>query len=224
MYRSPADVTADGLDPRRDRSKMPGKPMAQATTTLDLLERIRSGDSAAFTPLFDRNRKRLEAFIRYRMSSQLRESTDAEDLLQETHLRAFRELDRFSYGGPQSFTRWLMTIAGHVVIDAVRYKDRDKRAGEKVPFRSASQPGGVDPAVSQTPSRLLAGREQLERLFQELDLLPPNYREAILLAKVEQLPCDEIGRRLGTSRENAALILHRALKQLRRIRAGEEAE
>jgi len=170
--------------------------------------------------VWERFSARLLAFIRRRVE----DPPTAEDLLQETHLRAFRELDRFSYGGPQSFTRWLMTIAGHVVIDAVRYKDRDKRAGEKVPFRSASQPGGVDPAVSQTPSRLLAGREQLERLFQELDLLPPNYREAILLAKVEQLPCDEIGRRLGTSRENAALILHRALKQLRRIRAGEEAE
>jgi RNA polymerase sigma factor (sigma-70 family) len=196
--------------------------MAQATTTSELLERIRSGDSEAFTPLFDRSRKRLATFIRYRMNPQLRESTDVEDLLQETHLRAFRQLNRFSYEGPQSFVRWLMTIAGHVVIDAARYQGRDKRAGEKVPFRSASQPGGADPAITQTPSRLLASREQLDRFFRELDLLPQNYREVILLAKVEQLSSEEIARRLGTSRENVALILHRALKQFRMNRENEE--
>src|SRR5512136_2792962 len=135
--------TQTPLELRHDRSNMPGKAMAQATTTFELLQRIRRGDPEAFTPLFDRSRKRLATFIRYRMNPQLRESTDVEDLLQETHLRAFRELDRFSYEGPQSFVHWLMAIAGHVVIDAARYQGRDKRAGEKVPFRSASQPGGA---------------------------------------------------------------------------------
>jgi RNA polymerase sigma-70 factor (ECF subfamily) len=191
--------------------------MENATTTFDLLERIRSGDRAAFTPLFERYQPRIAAFLHYRMSPALRRSCEVDDLLQETFLRACREFDRFQYQGKGSFLRWLMSMAGHVVVDAARYLGRDKRRAEMMPMWSESRPGGANPADTQTPSLLLSRREGLERLFDDLNRLPEQYREIIILAKVEGLSTAEMAERLGKSRESVALLLHRALRQFREL-------
>jgi len=60
----------------------------------------------------------------------------------------------------------------------------------------------------------------VQALFARLEGLPPDYREAILLAKVEGLSTAEIAARMGKTREAVALLLHRALKRLRAL-AGE---
>ena len=190
--------------------------MASHTTSYDLLERIRQGDRDAFTPLFERCKPRLETWVRYRMGPRLRAFVEIEDVLQETLLRAYRELDQFTYRSPGSFQRWLFAIAGHVLSDTARYRGREKRRGDPVPLRSDSQPAGFEPVDSRTPSRLLREREQLERLFARLDELPSQYREVILLARVEGLSTRETAERLGKTRESTALLLHRALKELRK--------
>ena len=149
----------------------------------------------------------------------MRLQVEVDDILQETMLRAFQEFEQFSYRGPGSFMRWLSLISRHVIVDAARYQNRARRrADEMVPLRSESLPGGADPADSKTPSRLLAAKEDLRRLLKELDGLPPQYREVLLLAKVEGLTTQEIAAQLGKSRPAVALLLHRALRQLRQAR------
>jgi len=192
--------------------------MENATTTYDLLERIRAGDNTAFTPLFERYQPRLAAFLRYRMSAALRQAFEVEDLMQETFLRACREFDRFQYQGQGSFLRWLMSIAGCIVVDAARYQGREKRKAEMLPLWSESRPGGANPLETRTPSLLLAQREGLDLLFDSLDRLPEQYREIILLAKVEGLSTAEMADRLGKSRESVAVLLHRALRQFHQLR------
>jgi RNA polymerase sigma-70 factor (ECF subfamily) len=99
-----------------------------------------------------------------------------------------------------------------------RYHGRQKRhAAEVVPLRSESNPGGPEPVDSRTPSRFLAQDEGLRALLQELDELPKNYREVILLAKIEGLPTQEVAERMGKSREAVALLLHRAIKRFRQL-------
>lgn len=189
--------------------------MAAHTTSFDLIERIRRGERDAFTPLFERYRARLAASIRYRMGARLAGFVEIEDILQETLIRAYNAFDRFEYRDPGSFLRWLLAIAGQVLADTARYHGRDKRSGEHVPLRSASHPSGIELEDSRTPSRLFREKERLERLFARLDSLPPPYRDVILLARVEGLSTLETAERLGKSREATALLLHRALKQLR---------
>jgi len=192
--------------------------MEQATSSLDLIERIKRGDRDAFTPLFDKYRPRLAVLIHCRIGPRLRSSLEADDLLQETFLQAYRQFDHFAYRSPGSFFRWLARIAEHVIVDAARYEGRDKRyAGERVPLRSESHPSGVEPVDAKTPSRLLSQREAVSRLMHNLDALPEQYRQAIVLAKVEGLTTHEIAGRLGKTREATTLLLHRALKQFRQI-------
>jgi RNA polymerase sigma-70 factor, ECF subfamily len=187
----------------------------QKTTSFGLIERARAGDSDAFAALFARYRARLAVFLHYRLGPDLAARLETDDLLQETFLRAFRDVGGFSYSGAGSFFRWLAAIAAHVIADAARYQGRERRRGELVPFRSESNPNGPDPLDTETPSRVVVRQERVERLLARLDTLAPDDREVILLSKFEGLETAEIAARMGKSREATALLLHRALKRLR---------
>jgi RNA polymerase sigma-70 factor (ECF subfamily) len=195
------------------------------TATLDLIDRIQKGDPRAFSVLFAGHRRRLTVLIHYRLGAELRSILEIEDIVQETWLRAFREIGGFNHRGSGSFMRWLGTIAQHVIADQARHRGRQKRqAGELARLRTDTNPNGADPADSGTPSRILASKEAVESLLRKLDALPPNYREIILLAKMECLPVSEIATQLGRTRERTALLLHRALKRFEQICATESAE
>jgi RNA polymerase sigma-70 factor, ECF subfamily len=191
------------------------------TTSFGAVEKVKGGDDGAFAALFAKYRRRLAALLRYKAGPELLAAVEVDDLLQETFLRAFRDIARFHYAAPGSFWNWLAAIAGHVVQDSARFEGRQKRdAGGVLRFRSPSNPGGPDPADVKTPTLLLSEKEAVAALFARLEALPPDYREAILLAKIEGLSTAEIAARMGKTRESAALLLHRALKRLRAL-AGE---
>jgi RNA polymerase sigma-70 factor, ECF subfamily len=191
--------------------------MEQPTSTYDLIARIEQGDNSAFTPLFEKYQRRLALLIHYKLGHELRRLAEVEDILQETFLEAFRDIERFRYEKPGGFLNWLSRIADHVIADAARFHGRRKRRADLVRFRSVGNPDGPEPADSATPSRLLAEKENLQALIQKLDSLPEDYRRAILLAKVEGLSNAEMAERLGRSKEAAALLLHRAIKRFRAI-------
>ena len=193
------------------------------TSTFTLLEQARSGDREALSRAFEKHQRRLAVLIYYRLPGGARHFDEVEDLVQETFFRACRDLDRFTWQSPDSFFRWLAQIAGHVVIDRARYHARERRAGEEVRFRSDSNPAGPEPADTVTPSRLLARKEAVERLLELLDALPDDYREALVLAKVEGCSTVEIAARMGKSREAVALLVYRALKRLRGLTQGSSA-
>ncbi|MBI4904294.1 MAG: sigma-70 family RNA polymerase sigma factor [Acidobacteria bacterium] len=192
--------------------------MDAQTTSYELIERFRSGDQEAFAVLYERYRARLTVLIHYRMGEALSQRYEVSDLLQEVFLRASTDLQRFEYQAPGSFFRWLARIAGHVIVDAARHEDRAKRdGGVAVRFRSESNPGGHEPVDSLTPSRVLREGEDVARLLSRLDALPEDYRTVILLSKFEGLATAAVAERMGRTREQVALLLHRALKRYREL-------
>jgi RNA polymerase sigma-70 factor (ECF subfamily) len=193
--------------------------MESPRSSLYLIERIKKGDQEAFSPLIEKYRSRLAVWVHYRMSPNLRRMIEVDDILQETLLRAFKEFEHFQYRAPGGFMRWLMLIAEHVIADTARYHGREKRHAEMVRLRSESNPQGPEPADNRTPSLLLHEREKLQNLIRKLDWLPDHYREVILLSKVEGRSTPEMAEILGKTREATALLLHRALKEFRRIQA-----
>ena len=191
--------------------------MDSPTSTFTLLEKVKTGDEKALSTAFERYQRRLAVLVHFKLNPGARALSEVEDIVQEIYLRAFRDIDRFSYQSPGSFFRWLSSIADHVIVDRVRYWNRGRRAGEEVPFRSATNPAGAEPADSKTPSRLFAQQEAVERLLDRLGALPEEYRQAILLAKIEGLTTAEMAERLGKSREAVALLVFRAVKRFRAI-------
>jgi len=198
--------------------------MEQPSSSFQLLERIKKGDREALSLLLDAHRRRLAVLAHYRLGPQLRGLVEIDDILQETMLKAYLQLDQFTYRTPGSFMRWITRIMDHVIADAARYHGRQKRqATQLLPFRSESNPGGPEPADSRTPSRLLAQDEGLRSLMRELDELPDDYREVILLAKIEGLSTREVAEQMGKSRETVALLLHRAVKRFKKLHDLEES-
>ena len=191
--------------------------MESSTSTFTLLEQAQAGDREALSRAFEKYQRRLAVLVHFKLSERARTFAEIDDIVQETFLRAFRDIHNFHYQAPGSFLRWLSAIADHVIIDRVRYQGRERRAGEEIPFRSASNPAGPEPVDTQTPSRLLAQQEAVERLLGRLAALPEDYRNAILMAKIEGLSTAEMAEKLGKSREAVALLVFRAVKRFRAL-------
>jgi RNA polymerase sigma-70 factor (ECF subfamily) len=184
--------------------------VAAPTSTFGLIELARAGDQGAFERLFRKYERRLAALVQVRLGPELRAEVEPDDILQETFVRAFGALARFTYRGPGSFWGWLASVARSVLADTARYRGRERRAGERVPLGP-----GHEPVDTATPSRMLRHREAVGELMAKLDALPADDREVIVLAKIEGLTTAEMAERLGKTREQVALLLHRALKRFR---------
>lgn len=197
--------------------------MEQVTSSHGLVERVKHGDHEAFSRLFEKYRTRLAVLVHYKLGPNLRRDADVDDVLQETLLRAYRDIAQFNCGSPGSFMSWLARIADHVMADMARAQNRKKRAGDHVPFRSESNPAGPEPADYQTPSRIFTENESLRKFAYVLSRLPEDYRRVILLARVEGLTTSETAERMEKSNEAVSLLLHRALRRLQSLYKGDGA-
>ena len=117
-----------------------------------------------------------------------RDREDAEDLVQETYLRAYRFWQRFEAG--TNCRAWLLTIAHNLFRN--RYRER-QRAGHSVEFdENLVDPNAQSDAVSTTdPERLVADRVLDQEVEEAMKSLPPDYLEAVLLVDLQELTYEE---------------------------------
>jgi RNA polymerase sigma-70 factor, ECF subfamily len=120
-----------------------------------------------------------------------RNPADAEDLVQETYVKAFRAAEQFRPG--TNLKAWLYTILHNTYLNAKRDAGRSPvTADSEVVEQSTAQPGEAD-----NPEELLL-RDTLDADLQAaLDSLPDAYREAVWLRDVEQFSYAEIARMVG---------------------------
>jgi RNA polymerase sigma-70 factor (ECF subfamily) len=172
-------------------------------------ERARQGDRDAFRVLVERHASAVFR-LAYRMTLN---ETDAEDMVQETFLRAWREIRRFD--GRASFGTWLHRICANRTVDFLRSRNRWQTAmiartdSEPDPFRNiaSSEPSPERAAQSaQTGSMLepaLAGLSELERA-------------AFCMRHYEGLSIDDVAAALGVQPGAARHSIFRAVRKLRR--------
>ena len=174
----------------------------------EVVERVRAGETGLYEILMRRYNQRLFRMIR----SVLTSDTEAEDVLQETWVRAYEHLGQFE--GRASFATWATRIAYHEALARAR-------AGKRwTPVESPE--GDVMPEVNRRQSstetpEAQAIRGQLGRLLQSaVDALPETYRTVFVLREVEQLSTTETAESLGLSEEAVKTRLHRSRALLRR--------
>jgi RNA polymerase sigma-70 factor (ECF subfamily) len=136
----------------------------------------------------------------YRMTGN---AHDAEDLVQETFLRAHRALDGFEAGS--NARAWLLTILRRVRTDAFRRRQRRPRTVELVP-------DSTDVAVAPAQDALASGYEELERA---LAALPENFRTAVVLRDLQELSYAEIAEAVGVPVGTVMSRIHRGRALLR---------
>lgn len=144
-----------------------------------------------------------------------RSQVDAEDLVQDTLVRAYRFYDRFEAG--TNFKAWLLRIQMNTFVNRYRRKSRERQVfdgpmatpvGEGVMSR-ATMRGLTDP-VGDAQRQLIAA--EINRAFEELS---EDARAMVLLADVEELSYKEIAEVMGCPIGTVMSRLHRARKQLK---------
>ncbi len=158
---------------------------------------------------------------------QLRDAVDAEDVVQETFLAAFKAQNGFA--GRSSERTWLVSILRRKVCDHFRRRYRDRC------FPSESRPTTKKqgPCVEESllwvhetaaecllPDRRMELNEFRSALESALGLLPSRIAQAFTMYEVEECSGSEVCQRMEISEANLWVMLHRARKQLRRLLPG----
>ena len=146
-----------------------------------------------FERFYEAHNGEVLAFLRRRASRDR-----ADDLFQETFLRALRAYGRLEHG--EHLRAWVMTIAANCLVDAAR---RERPAAELL-VEMTAEPGGED------------GRPAFEELAPLTDGLPPKERAAVVLRYGYALDYDEIGAALGSSGDAARQAASAGVRRLRK--------
>ena len=175
-----------------------------ATDASAVLARARQGDAEAFRDLVERHGRR--AFqLAYRMTGS---EQDAEDVVQESFLRAYRQLGRFE--ARANFATWLHRIVANCAVDVMRTRHaRQQRVSDPL--------DDITPlaADSPDPERLAESAEVRRRVAAALGGLSPLERAAFALRHHEGRSIHEIGRTLGLGTSASKHAVFRAVKKLR---------
>ncbi len=137
---------------------------------------------------------------------------EAEDLVQETYLRAYRFFHRYDQSLP--FTNWLYRIMSNAHIDSMRRKGRLKTMSLEQP--SATSTAAIEVAdTDATADRPMMDEMMGEHVQNALMTMTPEFRTAVLLADVEGMAYEEIADVMKTSVGTVRSRIHRGRKQLR---------
>lgn len=165
----------------------------------DVLARAAAGDGHAFAALVDRHLARVHRLAWRSLGS----STEAEDVVQETFLRAFAQLPRWR-AGKARFSTWLHRVALNLCQDRLRRR-RDEVVVEDLELEDGQA----------APDRALEHSQRQRRVEDALAALPQRQREAMLLCHFEGLSNAEAASVLEVSVEALESLLARARRTLR---------
>jgi RNA polymerase sigma-70 factor (ECF subfamily) len=189
---------------------MSALPMTLNTTaeteTAKIARGLRERDMELLADLVERYQQRLVRYLLYLTGSR----EHAEDLAQETWVRVLQRGSQ--YNGRQRFDPWLFAIARNLAIDYLRKK------GKAV--QTASLPDDHDavlllPSAGPSPFEAAARSEDAIRLAGRLQILPPLYREALLLRFQEDMSLAEIAQVVGAPVTTVSSRIYRGLAALR---------
>ena len=168
--------------------------------------RAREGDAEAFRLLVEQHSRSIFK-VAYRMTGN---EHDADDVVQETFLRAYRQIGRFEERA--NFGTWLHRIAVNCALDLLRSRSRHDK--HHVQDEDDVMRDNAETREPQ-PDRLLLSAELQQHVVAALDRLSGNERTAFVLRHFEGMPVDEIGRTLGIQVNAAKHTIFRAVRKLR---------
>jgi RNA polymerase sigma-70 factor (ECF subfamily) len=140
--------------------------------------------------------------------------TDAEDLVQETYLKALRGFASFQPG--TNFRAWMFQILRNTFLSS-----RSKLERRMTIAMDSEEEDGIELAVeNQTPETIFMNRSNSEQMQKAIDHLPVHYREALLLCEVEEMSYQEIAEILSIPIGTVMSRLSRARRAFRESLSG----
>jgi RNA polymerase sigma-70 factor (ECF subfamily) len=192
--------------------KIAATPPLNGLDDMALVERARHRDPAALRHIMEQNNRRLYRVAR----SVLGDDAEAEDVVQDTYMRAFTHLDGFR--GEARLGTWLTRIAlnealgrlrtRRVSVDLNRLDTIDEQGASRVIYLPSSRQEG-DPEAA-------AARAEVRRLIERaVDQLPDPFRIVFVLRDIEEMSIEATASQLGLRPETVKTRLHRARRLLR---------
>lgn len=149
-----------------------------------LIKRFQDGDVYAFEEIVHRYKDPLVNFVYNFLGNRI----DSEDVVQETFLRVFK--NKHLYRNIAKFSTWIYTIASNLAKTELRRRKRRR-------FFSISQMGYDDkdydiPDGLHPPDKIVDGRIKEKTIRDEIQALPPKFREVVILRDIQELSYEEI--------------------------------
>lgn len=187
--------------------------MPEEDPDLFLVQALQSGEDAALNALMGRHQQRIFLFILRHINHE----ADALELAQETFVRTYFNIHRFSPRG--LFSTWLHQIALNLCRDHVRskaWRNRQNTDSLSSPDDSIGKERELSGAVA-TASDQLQLKEQTEALQKALEKLPIGLKGPLLLTAVDGFSHQEAGQKLGLSAKAVEVKVYRARKALAKL-------
>ena len=216
------DLVVFRLDPMTDGDRK-GSPEAQVTTAIGdvadevLVERARAKDEPAFEELVNRYENKL-----YRLAMRfVRNETDAQEILQDAFLSAWRNLPSFE--GRAQFGSWMYRVTVNAALMLLRSRNRHPEVTvddiEPTVLNDAVAESGqlmrANSDWSQRPDEQLQSEEMRAHIQTSVNALPDGLRTVFLLRDVEEMSTEDTAEMLGLSVPAVKTRLHRARLALR---------
>jgi len=174
---------------------------------LEAVERVRAGDRESYGVIV----RRYDRALYRRVRRILQDEAEAEDVLQDAHLRALMRLEQFA--GRSSFFTWLARIAVNEALS--RLRRRTPREVSSIAFPDGG-PGGILASSTSNPEQLTFNSELRRALKNSLEGLPERYRTVFTMREIDDVSTAEAASRLGITSQCLKTRLHRARILLRK--------
>ena len=194
----------------RQRAKPKGPIPGGDFTDAELVKQVLEGHSEKFEFLM----RRYNGLLFHLARGILRDEAEAEDVVQETYVRAYMRLDQFQ--GPAGFSSWLGRIATNEAYGRFRRFSRAARLAESVSRQPALSVGNFSSEGPAGPEMSAAKREMRGLLERSIDSLPDPYRVVFMLRGVDQLTVAETASCLNIKQATVKTRFHRARLLLRK--------
>jgi RNA polymerase sigma-70 factor, ECF subfamily len=184
------------------------RPMAKLTDR-DLVDRARQGDQDAFGELVRRHQPRI-----YRLAAHmLRDAAEAEDVTQETFVRAYQALQRFD-GRSEPYT-WFYRIGVNLSLNRIRARKSSRTSQSSDDPRLAVVLASARPATESDPSGDASRAELYRALCDAIDSLSDSLRTTIILVCIDGRSHEEASAILGAPEGTIAWRVHEARRKLK---------
>jgi RNA polymerase sigma-70 factor (ECF subfamily) len=182
------------------------KTRAESLTDLEVIERVKAGDTGLYEIIMRRYNQRLYRATR----AILRDDAEAEDVMQDAYVRAYQHLNQFA--GEALFSTWLTRIAVHEALRRVRMRNRNEQLNDT----QYDEEGSMSIAETSLNPEQRASVAEIGQLLEEALLgLPAQYRTVIMLRDVEEMSTAETAAALELTEENVKVRLHRGRAMMR---------
>ncbi len=173
-----------------------------ATHERTLIEKCRNGETTAFGPLIKIYRKQLFSYL-LRLSGN---REDAEDLFQETLIKGWRGIKKYSE--QQKFSSWLFTIAHNTAMDKLRKRNKETMITETEPDELSH---------TSDPYKELIGKEIRNKIQKAVELLPFKQKEVFLLRINSGMSFKEIAQTTNEPLNTVLSHMHYSVKKIKRF-------